>query len=144
MASDSLKATLPSLQSTKVLREAIPITENEGEKKFPLFARNDPHYASLSRCLRHNAVHARLTSNCPLPFRFVEKVARSSSVLFCGSIPSVRYGGFWQRQVPSEQMWFVQPHGEETVVYPGRATRDSRMLQLTHPGLLPIMQTDCY
>ena len=31
MAANSLKATLPSLQSTKVPREPILITENEGE-----------------------------------------------------------------------------------------------------------------
>jgi len=34
-AANSLKATLPSLQSTKVPREPILITENEGEKNFP-------------------------------------------------------------------------------------------------------------
>jgi len=34
MASYSLKAMLPSLQSTKVLQEPILITENEGEKFF--------------------------------------------------------------------------------------------------------------
>jgi len=38
MASNSLKATLPSLQSTKVLREPMCtlITENEHEKKFSM------------------------------------------------------------------------------------------------------------
>ena len=35
MAANSLKATLPSLQSTKVPREPILITENEGEKIYP-------------------------------------------------------------------------------------------------------------
>jgi len=35
MAANSLKATIPSLPSTKVPREPIPITENEGEKFFP-------------------------------------------------------------------------------------------------------------
>jgi len=34
MVANSLKATLPSLQSTKVPQEPIPITENEGEKSF--------------------------------------------------------------------------------------------------------------
>jgi len=42
MAAKSLKATLPSHQSTtKVPREPILITENEGEKFFPRFARNN-------------------------------------------------------------------------------------------------------
>ena len=47
-----LKATLPSLQSTKVPPEPILITENEGENFFPHFARNDQRYAPLSCCLR--------------------------------------------------------------------------------------------
>ena len=34
MAANSLKAMLPSLQSTKVPQEPILITENEGEKFF--------------------------------------------------------------------------------------------------------------
>jgi len=34
MAANTLKATLPSLQITKVPREPILITENEGEKFF--------------------------------------------------------------------------------------------------------------
>jgi len=35
MAANSLKATLPSLQSTKVPREHILMIENDGEKIFP-------------------------------------------------------------------------------------------------------------
>jgi len=52
MASNSLKVTLPSLQSTKVPRDPTLITENEGEKNFPHLARNDRHYMPLSHCLR--------------------------------------------------------------------------------------------
>ena len=52
IGSNSLKTTLPSVQSTKVPQQPILITENEGEKIFPRFARNDRPYAPLSRCLR--------------------------------------------------------------------------------------------
>ena len=53
MAANSLKATLPSLQSTKVPRDLVLITENEGEINFfPRFARNDRRYARLFHCLR--------------------------------------------------------------------------------------------
>jgi len=49
MAANSLKATLPySLQTTKVPREPILITENEGEKNFPRFARNYHTYIPVS------------------------------------------------------------------------------------------------
>jgi len=49
---------LPSFQSTKVPREPIPITENEGEKFFPRFAWNHRCYAPLSRCLQPGSVSA--------------------------------------------------------------------------------------
>ena len=55
MAANSLKATLPSLQSTKVLREPSLITENEGENFFPRFARNDRRYAPLCHCHRSDS-----------------------------------------------------------------------------------------
>jgi len=44
MAANSLKATLPSLQSLKVSRESILIAENEGEKIFsaPLLSPASP------------------------------------------------------------------------------------------------------
>ena len=53
MAANSLKATLPSLQSTKVPRDLVLTTENECEHIFfPRFARNDRRYAHLFHCLR--------------------------------------------------------------------------------------------
>jgi len=46
MAANGLKATLPSLRSTKVSREPILITENEGEF-FSRASRNYRPYARL-------------------------------------------------------------------------------------------------
>jgi len=65
MAANSLKATLPSLQSTKMPQEPILITENKGENFFPRFARNDQPYAHLSRCLQEHQ-HSDLTAAPPL------------------------------------------------------------------------------
>ena len=43
MAANSLKATFPSLQSTKVPQEPILITEKEGEKDRSDLAAQPPH-----------------------------------------------------------------------------------------------------
>ena len=68
MTANSLKATLvlPSLQSTKVPRQPILITEDEGENFFPRFARNDRRYAyvPLYPCLRQR--HHSHSSSAPL------------------------------------------------------------------------------
>jgi len=63
MPSNSLKATLPSLQSMKVPREPILITENEGEKFF--FRASRGTIATISTSISLPSIRQRYHSNQP-------------------------------------------------------------------------------
>ena len=101
MAANRLKATLPSLQSTKVPREPILITENEGENFFP----PSRLYLDLDAFLSVNALiyqppHPRGASDGPVNTHAqdpIHQVSFAAAEFFWGEAVLLFYVGFGEK-----------------------------------------------
>jgi len=107
MAANSLKATLPSLQSTKVPREPIPITENEGEKNFPALRAELPSLQSINQSItlmsRWREAHLHIvqrdlmnTGFLSLLFSCTRRCLRLSSWGRQRQCTTLRHWGWWE------------------------------------------------